>query len=612
MKNEQTSSQGKLSASWRRQEKGREVQKPESQATHEAAAFRIAGYVRLSPTGDEREEGSLVSHPQRIKEFVDYKNMQSGGSWGSIIDWYIDKDLSGKDLNRPSFKRLCKDIEDGKIDMVVVTELSRLSRRVKDFCHVWDFFKEHDIKFISLKENFDTSTPMGELMLIQAISFAQFERETIVDRIKKGARARAQRGLASGSVALGYDAVPNKPNHREVNKDEAAYVEMIFRKFLELKKMAKLLDYLNENGYRTKEWIAKDGRKLGGSRWTYGSLYALLTNRVYIAQREVNKRNRGKDPSKLKEDDRYYFTDAQWAPVIDEKVFLDVQDLMSANRKKARKCVHTYLLTGFLVCAECGAELVGKSGNGKGGKYFYYGHKRKMLKEGDRHLKRCQLENIPATDIEEAVLQRLKVVAHDKELLAKLVRESHTDESKRLEHLRSLLMSKENERRKVSNQLDNLIETISECDDKVTRQILQKKVGEFEEKRLGVEGEILLVKEDLKNLSDRLVDAKSAFELLRMFRQGFERQPLSVQADTLSGIVRKITVEDGRILMEVYGAELEAPGPKNETPDRDQPDGGSYRNKNGRGDKTRTCNLMLPKHARYQLRYTPDSYLSDR
>src|SRR5688572_6572993 len=124
MKNEQTNSQGALSASWRRQEKGREVQKTESAASPEQSEYRIAGYVRLSPTGDEREEGSLVSHPQRIKEFVDYKNMQSGGSWGSVADWYIDKDLSGKDLNRPSFKRLCKDIEGGKIDMVVVTELS--------------------------------------------------------------------------------------------------------------------------------------------------------------------------------------------------------------------------------------------------------------------------------------------------------------------------------------------------------------------------------------------------------------------------------------------------------------------------------------------------------
>jgi DNA invertase Pin-like site-specific DNA recombinase len=155
MKNESANSQGKLSVSWRKQEKGREVQKTES-ADQEKAAYRIAGYVRLSPTGDEREEGSLVSHPQRIKEFVDYKNVQSGGTWGAIADWYIDKDLSGKDLNRPSFKRLCNDIQAGKIDLVIVTELSRLTRKVKDFCHVWEFFREHNVKLISLKENFDT------------------------------------------------------------------------------------------------------------------------------------------------------------------------------------------------------------------------------------------------------------------------------------------------------------------------------------------------------------------------------------------------------------------------------------------------------------------------
>lgn len=582
MKNESANSQGKLSASWRTQQKGRDAQKTE-QVAPERSVYRIAGYVRLSPTGDERAEGSLVSHPQRIEDFVNYKNMQSGGDWGRVVDWYIDKDLSGKDLNRPSFKRLCNDIQAGKIDLVVVTELSRLSRKVKDFCHVWDFFKEHNVKFISLKENFDTSTPMGELMLIQAISFAQFERETIVDRIKKGARARAERGLANGVIPLGFDPVPNKPNHRVINKDEAAYVEMIFRKFLELKKISPLLSFLNDNGYRTKEWIAKDGRKVGGSRWTLGTLYHTLTNRAYIAQREVNKKNRGKDPSKIKEEDRYYFTDAQWPPIIDDKIFFDVQDLLASNRKKARKCVHAYLLTGLVVCGECNAEMVGKSGTGRNGKYFYYGHKRKMLKEGDRHLHRCNLELIPAADLEEAVLQRLKILAQDPELLGRLVREAHSDESKRIEHLRSLLLSKENERRKAVNQLENLIETISECDDKATRQILQKKVGEFDEKRQGVEREILLLKEDLKNVSDSLVDAKAAFELLKVFRGGLDKEPLSVQTEILSTIIRKVTVQDERIVLEVYGSEFEAVGPKTTDPTREDVVGGSSRFQDGRG-----------------------------
>ena len=156
---------------------------------------------------------------------------------------------------------MLKDIESGRINAVIVTELSRLNRKVKDFLEVWEFFKEKKVAFFSLKENFDTSTPMGELMLIQSMSFAQFERQTIVERVVRGARARAERGLANGSVLLGFKLVEHRPNHREVDEIEKPYVEMIFRKFLELKRLASLVDYLNEQGYRTKEFVSKKGQK---------------------------------------------------------------------------------------------------------------------------------------------------------------------------------------------------------------------------------------------------------------------------------------------------------------------------------------------------------------
>jgi DNA invertase Pin-like site-specific DNA recombinase len=195
----------KLSEPWRNIAKGEQIKGAKSPHETVTPKFKIAGYVRLSPTGDEREEGSLVSHPQRIQQFIDSKNLQTGGNWGEIVEWYVDKDLSGKDMNRPSFRKMLADIRSGAINAVVVTELSRLNRKVKDFCEVWDLFKEHNVAMFSLKENFDTSTPMGELMLIQAMSFAQFERSTIVDRIKKGARARAERGLAKAVYRLGLN-----------------------------------------------------------------------------------------------------------------------------------------------------------------------------------------------------------------------------------------------------------------------------------------------------------------------------------------------------------------------------------------------------------------------
>ena len=332
-KSESNGSQDRSSESWRSVEKGKVIEFKKSSTTA-AAKFRIGPYIRLSPSGEDRLEGSLVSHPQRIKQFIDLKNAQQGGGWGEIVEWYEDKDLSGKDMNRAAFQRLLNDISTGKINAVVVTELSRLNRKVKDFLEVWEFFKEHKVAFFSLKESFDTSTAMGEVMLIQAMSFAQYERHTIVDRIKKGARARAERGLANGYVPLGFQTVEHRPNHRQINEPERVYVEMIFRKFLELKRIAKLVEWLNKDSYKTKEFITKSGKKAGGHKWTISSLHSILTNRAYIGEREINKKNRTNVSGTLSEEDKYFFVNAHWPALIPKELFYDVQQMLEANKKR--------------------------------------------------------------------------------------------------------------------------------------------------------------------------------------------------------------------------------------------------------------------------------------
>lgn len=460
-KNESRFSPGTSSESWRNTDKGIRVAE-KGQRPKAGPLFRIAGYVRLSPSGDEREEGSLVSHPQRIKQFVESKNVQNDGTWGEIVDWYVDKDFSGKDMNRPAFQKMLADLQAGHVNAVVVTELSRLSRFVKDFCEIQEFFKQHRVAFFSLRESFDTSTPAGELMLMQSIAFAQFERHSIVDRIKKGARARAERGLANGYIPLGFKAVDHRPNYREVEDSERTYVEMLFRKALELKKLSHLLKYLNENGYRTKEFITKAGKKAGGNRWTLSSLYAVLTNRSYIGEREVNKRFRGVDQSTLKEEERYFYVDAHWPALVSKELFYDVQRLMGQNRKRARKYIHEYRLTGLIQCSECAASMLGKSGSGKNGKYFYYGHKRKMLTQGDTHLHRCKIENISAPMLEEIIVARLKDLSDDPDLLAELARVSSSESKAKTEHQKSLMAAKEQERRKLDQKLNNLYESIAD------------------------------------------------------------------------------------------------------------------------------------------------------
>lgn len=543
----------KLSEPWRNIGKGEQIEAKKSQSQSEKPKFRLGAYIRLSPTGDHRDEGSLVSHPQRIRQFVESKALQHGSSWGEIVDWYQDKDLSGKDMNRPAFQRMLSDIRTGKINAVIVTELSRLNRKVKDFCEVWEFFKESGVALFSLKENFDTSTPMGELMLIQAMSFAQFERQTIVDRIKKGARARAERGLANGYIPLGFKAVEHRPNYREIDEAERQYVEMIFRKFLELKRLNHLAIYLNEKGYRTKEFVTKSGKKAGGNRWIIGTVHALLTNRAYIGEREINKRFRTTNPDRLKDDERYFFVDAHWPPLISKDLFFDVQNLLEQNKKKARKYIHEYRLTGLLECSECGAKLVGKSGTGKNGKYFYYGHKRKMVIGNDRHLQRCKNENIPALQLEEAIISRMKDLSLDRELVMELIKSSASDSREKLDHQKALIAAKGQERRKLDQKLNNLYEAIAEESDKDLRAGLSQKAKETKSQL----DQTTLALSELQaefEQANNVVNISTVMELIKVFRErAFEAQPVSAQAEILKNRVRRIIVRDGGVYVQIYG-----------------------------------------------------------
>ena len=444
-----------------------------------------------------------------------------------------------------------------KVELDIVTELSRLNRKVRDFCEVHEFFKEHKTALFSLKENFDTSTPMGELMLIQAMSFAQFERQTIVDRVKRGSRARAERGLANGTLPLGFKLVDHRPNYREVDENERSYVEFIFNKFLELKRINKLVTFLNENGYRTKEITTKSGKKAGGHRWSLSSVHSLLTNRVYIGEREVNKKFRAQNQDDLREDERYFCVKAHWSEIISKEVFFDVQRMLEQNKKKARKYVHDYRLTGLIECAECGQKLVGKSGSGRTGKYFYYGHKRKMLIEGDRHLKRCKIENVPAPILEEAIVSRMKDLSGDRKIIAELVRLTSSKSQANTDLQKSLIAAKEQERRKLEQKIGNLLEAISEENDRDLRMSLTNMTKDLKSQLDQTTAAIVGLKQDYEH-SCKVVDITEALKLIQIFKTGaFDALPVSTQAEILKERIRRIVVQENGLYVEYFGKKPE-------------------------------------------------------
>ena len=132
---------------------------------------RIGIYIRVSTEEAARlQDGSLVSQKQRNIEYIEGQNRKSEG-WGELVEVYCDEGLSAKDMKRPEFQRLMQDIKCGRVDLVLATELSRLSRSIQDFCEIWALFKKHSVGLITLREQFDTTTASGEMMIFNLINF---------------------------------------------------------------------------------------------------------------------------------------------------------------------------------------------------------------------------------------------------------------------------------------------------------------------------------------------------------------------------------------------------------------------------------------------------------
>ena len=172
----------------------------------------------------------------------------------------------------------------------------------------------------------------------------------------------------------------------------------------------------------------------------------------------------------------------------------------------------------------------------------------------ERHLQRCEIETIPAVVLEEAIVERLRELSHDKSLMAKLVTSSASEAQERLEHQRSLLSTKEQERRKVQLKLDNLLEAISEETDRGLRGSLSEKAKDFRVQLDQVEAALMSLKEECSKASSNVVNLNLAFGILKSFRQGFQKQPISVQAEILNDVVKRIVVHSDKVVAEFYGS----------------------------------------------------------
>ena len=245
---------------------------------------RCAIYTRKS--SDEGLEQSFNSlHAQR-EACSAYVRSQQGEGWRTIAAKYDDGGYSGASVDRPALRRLLSDISMGRIDVVVVYKVDRLSRSLADFARIVEAFDKAKVSFVSVTQAFNTTSSMGRLTLNVLLSFAQFEREITGERIRDKIAASKAKGMwMGGTCPLGYD-LPTDQSRRAliVNEDEAKTVRFIFQAFLSAGAISALQQVLDAQGIRSKRRATAAGRSLGGCRFSRGALRHLLSNCTYLGQ----------------------------------------------------------------------------------------------------------------------------------------------------------------------------------------------------------------------------------------------------------------------------------------------------------------------------------------
>lgn len=238
---------------------------------------RCAIYTRKSTEeGLDQTFNTLDAQREACEAYI---LSQAGEGWECLPDRYDDGGWSGGNMDRPALKALLTDIARGRIDIVVVYKVDRLTRSLMDFARIVETFDSNDASFVSVTQAFNTTNSMGRLTLNVLLSFAQFEREVTGERIRdKIAASRAKGMFMGGNVPLGYDLGDRK---LEVNESEANTVRHIFTRYLDLKSVPALAKELAAAGIRSKRWTSRAGKAHGGLPFHVGALAHILRNKVY-------------------------------------------------------------------------------------------------------------------------------------------------------------------------------------------------------------------------------------------------------------------------------------------------------------------------------------------
>lgn len=395
----------------------------------------VAIYTRKSTDAKiEQEVNSLSVQRASAQSFI---VSQRHLGWYCFEEEFNENNVGGATLDRPVLNRLKQLIREGQIKVVLINRLDRISRSLSQFLELMDFFDQHGVALVSVTQNFNTGDSMGRLMIQVIMSFAEFERSLIRDRVTERMHAARRKGrFIGGRPILGYNI---KPEGRELEVDEleAIRIREIFGLYLELRSVKATALELNKRNWRNKKWVTKAGKVSGGSPFSTSTLHNLLTNPIYI----------GKVTLKGK------IFEGQQEGIVAPEIFGQVQSMLTSNsvqKGNRKRNSHAALLKGLLTCTSCDTSFV-HTYSKKGSKlYRYYTCGNKRLNGAHA----CPSPSIPAGEIENLVTEQLLSIGTDPEL-QNMVFEQLTESIKQKQ------AASEQTRKTAKQQLDRIIRELA-------------------------------------------------------------------------------------------------------------------------------------------------------
>ncbi|WP_202709480.1 recombinase family protein [Sporosalibacterium faouarense] len=519
----------------------------------------IAIYSRKSKFTGKGE--STENQIKLCKEYA-YNHFQVGE-----ILIYEDEGYSGGNTERPKFQEMIKAAENKEFNVLICYRLDRISRNIADFSSLIENLQENNIDFVSIREQFDTSTPMGRAMMYISSVFAQLERETIAERIKDNMYELARTGRwLGGNTPTGYTSKPKQ----YVNKDgitrkmyvlssidrELKLIKSLYNKYLELGSLTQLESWTLENNIKTK----------AGNDFDISALKMILSNPVYvISDKQIhkyfqnhksdianniddfdgihglmvfNKHDERKKTITKKDKSDWIVAIGKHKGVIPSDDWIKVQEQLIKNRKKAPRSgtSNVGLLTPLLVCKNCGSKLRVISSRKNNNIYHYY---KCTLKERSRGNK-CNIKNLNGRLADKYVIDEIKKINYKnseiykqlKSMENRIVTESSSDKYQKETLLREL----ENHKRAVSNLTAQLAEN---KESKASKYIIEK-IEEFDNKIKKIESKLNNIKQSNKVINEEIKRIDELFNLIRYFSDNIAKLEFKEKKKLLSKIIGEI------------------------------------------------------------------------